>query len=89
MRAVLEPTRSEISTLSRQALYSEAERTHTVDGPTATRTLQAKNEPDFGHNTSANKFGLTIHAVEMEPVTKGQQKVFHIPGDEPWDEGES
>lgn len=28
-------------------------------------------------------------AVEVQPVTKGQQKVFHIPGDEPWEEGSS
>jgi len=24
-------------------------------------------------------------AIELEPVTKGQQKVFHIPGDKPWE----
>ena len=24
-------------------------------------------------------------AVELEPVTKGRQKVFHIPGDDPWE----
>lgn len=28
-------------------------------------------------------------AVELEPVTKANQKVFHIPGDEPWQEGGS
>ena len=25
-------------------------------------------------------------AVEVEPVTKAKQRVFHIPGDEPWDD---
>jgi len=27
-------------------------------------------------------------AIEVEPVTKANHKVFHIPGDEPWDDGE-
>ncbi|MCB0311250.1 MAG: response regulator [Bdellovibrionales bacterium] len=29
------------------------------------------------------------HAIEMQPVTKANHKVFHIPGDAPWEDQES